>query len=606
MKEIHLFIIWEKARGNYEKILNDITFRFKVLDIYKITWSPSKFAENLSRFYGQNLPQNSHKEKHCGKGEFVLIIVEDSNPVYEDRKTSKGWEKVNVNIFDSKQKYRDWTGGGHKIHATNSVKETKHDIILLLDISLDDYLCKKSEKTFEKEIYLKKDLYGSCGWKSLQEVFYCLNETISYVVLRNYEQFFNDIILTEHTDIDLLCENYYNMKLILNSKQVYKKKYRVMNLVKIDNKEIQFDFRYLGDNYYCEKLESNILKDRVKYNGFYIPNKKEEFISLLYHAIVHKQEIAEDYKEKLLKKYNFLYKENLTNFSERFFIEVLENEILKGKYCYIEPKDLSVYFNTRKINASKSIYRHYLDLKISLKSYLKKKEEIIKLKNFINFKLKYSMKLKKELTEIKKLKLEKIRYFNHKDIGYFSGELFGKKVFIKFSPNKKIIRNEMEKYTILKKDKNFSEENFPKYKKIIDTKYGSLLISEFINGKSLKEYDLKEEQKIILKKELLNIYRVLKNNNLIHRDINPSNIYIEEFRGDIKIKLIDFEYMINKVEKEVQEDTVKLKFLNKEFSPIDGWNDLYSIKQVLSLYEIEQEDLKLITGEELKYEKNKN
>ena len=98
--EIHLFIIWSKANTKKKKILSDIVNKFTILDVYNISWTKEKFSENLSRFYGQNLPANSKKEQHCGNETFTCIIVKDFNPKYERRQTSKGLRIVNVNLFD--------------------------------------------------------------------------------------------------------------------------------------------------------------------------------------------------------------------------------------------------------------------------------------------------------------------------------------------------------------------------------------------------------------------------------------------------------------------------------------------------------------------------
>ena len=61
--EIHLFILWSKANCERKIILSDIAGKFTILDVYNISWSKDKFSENLSRFYGQNLPKNSKKEQ---------------------------------------------------------------------------------------------------------------------------------------------------------------------------------------------------------------------------------------------------------------------------------------------------------------------------------------------------------------------------------------------------------------------------------------------------------------------------------------------------------------------------------------------------------------
>lgn len=138
--EIHLFILWEKARYKESAILEDMAKHFTILKQYAITWTPELVASNFTRFYGVNLPSNSFKEKECGSGEFLLCVVRDEKPVYEERMTSRGPEIVNVNMFDAKDRYRSWTCGGHKIHGTNNEKETNHDLSLLIGKNVANFL----------------------------------------------------------------------------------------------------------------------------------------------------------------------------------------------------------------------------------------------------------------------------------------------------------------------------------------------------------------------------------------------------------------------------------------------------------------------------------
>ena len=79
-EELHLFIIWENARNKQEEIIKDIKENFEIINIYDICWSKDKFSNNLSRFYGTNLPKGSGKEQHCGNGNFLLIIIKDLKP----------------------------------------------------------------------------------------------------------------------------------------------------------------------------------------------------------------------------------------------------------------------------------------------------------------------------------------------------------------------------------------------------------------------------------------------------------------------------------------------------------------------------------------------
>ena len=131
-KELHLVIIWENGRYKEREIVNFISKKFKLVEKYKINWNKNLFGKNLTTFYGTNLPPKSDKEKHCGNGEFLLLIFYDNDPKYGYVKTSRGSERVNVNIFSCKEKFRELTGGGHKIHSTNSPLETNHDLTLLL------------------------------------------------------------------------------------------------------------------------------------------------------------------------------------------------------------------------------------------------------------------------------------------------------------------------------------------------------------------------------------------------------------------------------------------------------------------------------------------
>lgn len=347
MKETHLFILWENARYKEKEILEDIKKSFNIIGKYNITWNKEIFSKNLSRFYGTNLPKNSGKEKHCGNGDFLLIIVEVENPKYEHRDTlSKGIQTVNINMFDKKTYYRELTGGGHKVHATNSEKETNHDLTLLLGKSLKDFL-KEVEGKEESIVNLKQDLIGTDGFKTVKEMFYVLNNCIDYAVLRNYETLPEEIYTNEHNDIDLICDSYENAAYILNAEKVFPEEYRIHYKVKVEDKIAFFDLRYIGDNYYYYNLEKALLENRI-YNskGFYTVSEEEYFYTLLYHAILHKPTFSEDYKNKLNKM-----KPNLDFKDDEKSIQILNNWLFKKGYSITIPIDNSVLFN--KENAKK-------------------------------------------------------------------------------------------------------------------------------------------------------------------------------------------------------------------------------------------------------------
>jgi hypothetical protein len=349
--EIHLFIVWEKARGKETEIVEDIKNKFEILDFCEVTWSDTHFSENLTRFYGEKLPSGSHKQRHCGTGSFLVIIVKDLNPIYSNRKTSKSrGVNVNVNIFDAKAQYRLWTGGGHKIHATNNTVESRHDITLLFGVNAERYFSNSCISN-ESLRYLACDLVGADKWNDIEELFYVLNNTVKYVVLRNYECLPKEYNMESHGDIDLLVSNYNEVAHVTNATKVFKSKRRVHNQIKIGQEDVLFDFRFIGDEYYDESWEKDILNRRIfNSSGFYTPEPKDYFFSLVYHAMVHKPQLAPDYKERLIKLANKLEVCILTDemFENSDLIRSLLSKYLtENNYNYTEPYDLSVYFNER-------------------------------------------------------------------------------------------------------------------------------------------------------------------------------------------------------------------------------------------------------------------
>lgn len=342
-EELHLFIIWQNARNKQEEIIEDIRKNFNIIKVYNMCWSQNEFSNNLSRFYGTNLPKGSGKEQHCGNGEFLLIIVKDLKPKYEERMTSKGSKVVNTNMFDKKEQYRKWTGGGHRIHATNDEKETNHDLTLLLGKNIEDYL-KENSKQWNEEIEdISTDLFGSVCWKSTSDMFYALNNCTNYAILRNYESLPDEIYENEHNDIDLICESMEDVAYILNAIPVFNENYRVHYKTNVENKIAYFDLRHIGDDYYYEKMEKDILMRKIFNNkGFFTLNNEDYFYTLLYHALIQKPEFKNDYKIKL-KNMN-IEKINEEETMEKYS-EILKKWMLKKEYIVTEPKDQSVAFN---------------------------------------------------------------------------------------------------------------------------------------------------------------------------------------------------------------------------------------------------------------------
>lgn len=347
MKNLFLYIIWNNAYPFKEKILEELKTSFSVLKVTEITWSKEKFNENLNRFYGQKLPKNSFKEKACGLGPFTLVIVEDECPQYEDRKTTRGqFERVNIHTFDKKMLFREWTrlpSGNNCVHGTNTPEETEHDLTLLLGVCPDDFYTNPDIVPSS----LNQDIVGANGWKSLEQLFYVLNHTSKYVFLRNFEGIPGSFNIAGHDDIDLLVEDYDNFKRIANAFDVFTKKYRVQCKCLISGEYVQFDFRYIGDGYYDKCWETNIMDTR-EFNGHvFIPSEENYRYMILYHALIQKKTIADNYIALLNKMFG----------DGQWDLAVLLKFLKEHEYSVSEPHDLSVFFNEKSLGKKMSLTR---------------------------------------------------------------------------------------------------------------------------------------------------------------------------------------------------------------------------------------------------------
>ncbi len=347
--ELNLFIIWENARKNTDSLLEVMKEKFEIRDIYEITWNKENFPKNLRRFYGANLPKPLRKTSECGVGPFLLVLLIDKNPRHELRRTSNGMQLVNSNIYDEKMRYRKIFKGGYTIHSAIHQKEVNHNLTLLLNKNVEDVMSNLPEKWNGKLKSIKSDLVGTNGWKDLDELFYVLNSTTNYVILRNFEQFPEKFNSEEHKDIDILTDDHLQLPYIIDQRKPRDDEIIVPSTVNIGNETILFDIRYVGDRYYDEKWSKDILSRRVlSPKRFYIPNTEDHFYSLLYHMIIHKSKLSNDYIQKLvdlveISEIKNIQKEEFSNFDK--LKEILDNYMKERGYEYTDSLQYKIKHN---------------------------------------------------------------------------------------------------------------------------------------------------------------------------------------------------------------------------------------------------------------------
>ena len=566
-KELHLAIIWQNARYKEKEITEYIKNKFQLVEQYEISWNKKNFAKSLTSFYGTNLPHNSKKELHCGNGNFLVITFFDLSPNYKLNETSRGTENVNENIFSMKQLLRKWTGGGHKIHTTNSILETNHDLLMLFGITYVDYL----KSIYSKEISKKKDqnvikhtpknAFGVDGWESLEKLFYVMNETLQYVVLRNFEKLPNEYISNDHGDIDLLVKDLKQTVYKTNAIKVHHGKNRFHYKIKIARQYVYFDFRCIGDNYYDEKWQLDILKNKIKSSGgFNIPSDEDHFYSLIYHALIHKKTISDDYHIKIRNIFKTLKYYNKENCNFTIYLKLLEKFLTSKGYVIVEPNDKSVYFDKKYINYKRDIDQFNIFNIKDVKPYLPDEW-----KNF-----------------------SKYIYFSANSDN-------GSEFFIK---SRGLAQSARREFKIIEELRKVNKKNFPKIYYFKSSEKINFIVLEMIKGVKLNHLietgSLKEKNKEYKEKLFYGLYdiiRTLQNLRIVHRDIRPKNFIILSDGTPI---LFDFQFAVDVDRKKYKE----FKIVRKNSKYIKGlggsyaknylhWDDAYSFLKIfdrLSIY----------------------
>ena len=513
--ELHLFVIWEHGRRKQDEIIRDIQQHFTILDCFDIQWDRDTVVQSFRRFYGSGgFRAGLRRFRERGGGRFLLVTVWDEHPVYEIAEALSGHEVVNVNMLNRKKKYRHWTPQrkGNCIHCSTSPQEANHNLTLLLGKNVEDYLNSVKQPWNGQFKQLNQNMLGARGWKNLEEVFYALNSTVDYAVLRNFEELPSCPITELHGDIDILTADRKKILLILNSRPNSSK--TAPHKVRIDHQWITWDIRHVGDNYYCKNWQEDMLKHKVfNPEGFYCLDDENHFFALVYHALVQKYEIAKDYYGKAQSLFDRLQLERPT-----------------GKNAL--PCDFDLYFNLLQTFMKRKGY----DFVKPICPRVKYNKSVISLEHVAK-----ELSKRYGLTGVEPIKVNQYRLekkWLRKDCElYFQGFLQGKKLFLK--TNGFVESKKSEYYCSLKcfqrNKKNFVEPVF--YYDGFNRRDFRCVASEYLEGESLEtllsenRLSVSEKENIIL--QIKDIAQTLCDARVAHRDLHAGNLWVTP-QGHVK------------------------------------------------------------------------
>ncbi len=513
--QAHIFVVWQSGFAHLSQILWELSLEFEIKFAQHLEWEKEEVPQMLTRMYpNRDFDHNSPKMKEIGGNQLVFIFVVDKSPEI------KG--EVNQRALRHKRRHRS-TSQGHSVflgrvknvnylHASDLETEAFFNFQALTGGSREAF---DEIKSRESVIYLPEQTASGLSLKELpvpqfdraQDVFHVLNEHTRYAVLRNWEGWPEAWTSMEHEDIDVLTNDYYKTLLLLGARPVFPQNYRVHHLVEVGDGAIPFDVRFVGDGYYDQKWQQDLLNRRVEQDGFYRLSDEDYFWTLLYHGVFHKRGLSPEYKSRLT---GMLFQEPRRSTLMQY---------LKGHHYRVSvPKDRSVKFHKdgfdRAFFWSKAFFR-------ALKNMLVSQTEDLSY-------LSEQPSLSSRTAELKRTK--RIKY------GVYA---VGRDLIIKTTDSQRTF--------LLKHEERFlrevaSESFFPDVIDAFDHGGQRYLVLERKPGRSLASvYALSTKQQQGLKGDLDRVLAALKRHRIQHRDIRPSNILLTK---DGAVSLVDFQFAL--------------------------------------------------------------
>jgi len=505
--ELYLVIFWEKSNVDLKKAKEIIINSNFELSLCSGAIDKEEQLVFIKQLYHESVTSFEDKLQRVGCNKIDIGIIKDKEPNYETCHTTRGFQNININIFNLKKKLRALSEISDGVHISDSKKESKHNLYLCFSKKYKDLLSTKDSISFN---YKK--------FKDFKDVLSLMNESVDYVVQRNFHEI-DDRKNAIHGDIDFLVKNSDSVARLINASRATQDSTRKLYEIKINHTKYLLDLRDVHENYYDPIWSSNILRDRKlsSNNEYYIPSTEDQINMLSYHALLHKFELKKEYLDQLndlTKKTN----QPITSWEDA--IESLSRFLNKTGYRISTPEDKTVKLNPF---AFKSLNINFNE-KVSRNSIVPEHHA----RNFSKNIAKDGLVIHEKEGSIHRsiIIAGKTPPFDHLIIklvqakdNYYSSYLYNEHHYLNILGNKyapTVFCNFISDgwYTLLMERLDGGPLSF-------------LIEKKLINKKLFQS----------IKKQLYDVINILKEKGINHRDLRLENIFLTK---NMKVKIIDF------------------------------------------------------------------
>ena len=218
------------------------------------------------------------------------------------------------------------------------------------------FASRKKNKAIKAIITLgaaKITLRGENGWTDLKTLFDTLNEAnAEYVVLRKFEMLPEGFIDGDH-DLDILCADLNEIVLLTGAtkRNVGISAYQI----RVGDNMIDFDIRFIGDNYIDPQWARMILGNRrINEKNISVMNDENQLFSILYHCLTQKQSVSKYYSERIKEIGGRLFGAE-PKVSSEALVNLLASFMNSNAYTFRKPLDVSVVQNKDNIKKLKQM-----------------------------------------------------------------------------------------------------------------------------------------------------------------------------------------------------------------------------------------------------------